>query len=268
MKGRQVDLGLNGKVVMISGASRGIGRAIAMVYAQERACLSICARNRDGLHEVARDLSTRYAVDVFPFVADMNYNGSASAWVAATVEHFGNVDVVVNNAGSPPPGRFTDLSDDAWLQAFASKPFGYFRLARAALGHLISSRGALVNVIGIAGHQPLPQFMIGNVGDAALINFTKALAGDVAGDGVRVNAVSPGFVRTERWSQLVVGAGRMLGAHGPEAERALLETMPLGRPAEMSEIAKVVAFLSSQAASYVTGATVVVDGGATRGVGF
>jgi short-subunit dehydrogenase len=106
MKGRQVDLGLNGKVVMISGASRGIGRAIAMVYAQERARLSICARNRDGLHEVAQDLSTRYAVDVFPFVADMNYNGSASAWVQRQL----NILVTSTSSSTTPARHRLDAS--------------------------------------------------------------------------------------------------------------------------------------------------------------
>lgn len=263
-----MDLGLGGKTVMISGATRGIGRAIAAIFAQEGARLSICSRNPDDLGRVAAELSMQYGVAVFPYTADMKAPDSATQWVDATVEHFGAIDIVINNAGSPPPGRFLELSDQAWSDAFASKPFGYFRLARAALGHLIASHGALVNVIGIAGHQPLPQFMIGNVGDAALINFTKALAGDVAKHGVRINAVSPGFVRTERWSQMVVGAGRMLGADGSEAEQVLLSTMPFGRPAEMSEVARVVAFLGSEAASYVTGTTVLVDGGATRSVSF
>jgi NAD(P)-dependent dehydrogenase (short-subunit alcohol dehydrogenase family) len=262
-----MDLELSGRVAMISGASKGIGRAIANLLAQEGAMLSICARGASDLHAAAAQIEENYGISVLTHQGDMADPATVAAWVEATITRFGQIDIVVNNAGSPPPGKFIETGDEIWHAAFAAKPYGYIRLARAALPHLAQTQGAIVNIIGNAGHQPLPNFMIGGVADAALMNFTKALANDVVATGVRVNAVSPGFVRTERWSSIAIGAGRMLGAREEDAEKVLMSTMPMGRPAEMNEIAKAVAFLASSASSYITGVTLTIDGAATRGVG-
>lgn len=125
---------------------------------------------------VAEDLRGRHQVEVSIHAGDMGEAATPDAWVAATVEAFGGVEVVVNNAGSPPPGRFADQTEEVWLSAWARKPMGYIRLARAAMPHLTSGSGSIVNVIGIAGHQPLPDSIIGGTADPALMNFTKGLA--------------------------------------------------------------------------------------------
>lgn len=261
-----MDFGLNGKTVMISGASKGIGFAIASALAAEGANLSLCARSEAGLVDASSRLEAAYGVDCLSFVGDLSSEEVIETWVRQTEEKFGGIDVLINNAGAALPGAFSQQSDDVWKDGLEVKPFGYIRAARAALKSLKASRGSIVNIIGLAGHQPIPNFMIGGAGDAVLMNFTKGLANELAKDGVRVNAVSPGFTQTENWDLIVLGAGAMMGAKPEDAEATLLSTMPMGRPAQPAEIANVVTFLASTAASYITGVTVPVDGGATHGI--
>lgn len=261
-----MQLGLRDRVAMISGGTKGIGLAIARALAAEGMRLSICARNEQELAATAVALTEEFGVDCLSHAGDLSDERAIDAWVRATVETCGSIDLLVNNAGSAPPGSFLKQTSDVWRDAFEIKPFGYIRAARAACPHLMSRKGCIVNVIGLAGHQPLPNFMIGGAGDAVLMNFTKGLADEMAGQGVRVNAVSPGFTRTERWDVIVRGSGAMMGVAPEAAECTLLATMPLGRPAEPAEIANVVVFLASSASSYITGVTIPVDGGATRSI--
>lgn len=261
-----MNLGLKGKTVMVSGASKGIGFAIASALGAEGANLSLCARNEGTLKSASSRLEETYGVECMPFVGDLSSEEVIKMWVSQTVQRFGGIDVLINNAGAAPPGAFSQQPDDVWKDGFEVKPFGYIRAARAAYESLKASRGSIVNIIGLAGHQPIPNFMIGGAGDAVLMNFTKGLADELAKDGVRVNSVSPGFTKTENWDLIVLGVGAMMGAKPEDAETTLLSTMPMGRPAQPTEIANVVTFLASAAASYITGVTVPVDGGATRGI--
>lgn len=255
---------LNGQVAMISGASKGIGFAIANALAAEGVRLSISGRNAADLEKAASTLRDAHGISCFTCSGDMGNADFIERWVDQTANEFGNIDILVNNAGSAPPGGFEAQSDEDWKSAFEVKPFGYIRAARSALAHLRKANGRIINIIGLAGHQPLPKFFIGGAADGALMNFTKSLADEVAKDGIRVNAISPGFTRTERWEILVAGSGAMMGVAPDVAERHLLSTMPLGRPAEMTEIASVALFLASNMSSYITGVTIPVDGGATR----
>lgn len=251
---------------MVSGASKGIGLAIAHALAAEGMHLSVCARGEAELSRVAAGLVRKYAIQCTTTAADLSQAESIERWVANTIEDHGRIDLLVNNAGAAPPGSFEALTDEHWQSAFAVKPFAYIRASRGVLPHLRDSRGAIVNIVGLAGHQPLSRFHIGGAADAALINFTKGLANEVAADGVRVNAISPGFTRTERWDALVRGSGRMMQVAEADAEQSLLSTMPLGRPALPHDIANAVVFLASPLAAYITGVNLPVDGGATHGI--
>ncbi|WP_169546444.1 SDR family oxidoreductase [Sneathiella aquimaris] len=261
-----MQLKLEGQTAMISGASKGIGARIAHSLAAQGVNLSISARDGETLGRTADRLRDKYKIDCLAIAGDMGDQQFIEDWTAKTAETFKKIDVLINNAGSSPPGGFDTQTDDEWQDAFKVKPFGYIRAARAALPYLKETKGRIVNIIGLAGHQPLPKFFIGGAGDGALMNFTKSLADDVAAFGVRVNAISPGFTRTERWEVLVAGSGAMMGVSPEQAEKALLSSMPLGRPAEMEEIASTVLFLVSGMSSYITGVTIPVDGGATRSI--
>lgn len=261
-----MDLGLAGQTALISGASKGIGYSIAETLAAEGMNLSITGRNAKALDVARTRLKAAYDIDCLTFAGDMAETNFVETWIEGSALHFGRIDVLVNNAGSPPAGQFLEQSDELWRASFELKPFSYLRAARLAFPFLKERQGRVLNIIGIAGHQPFANFMIGGAADAALMNFTKGFADEIAKDGVRVNSISPGFTKTERWEEILVNVGRMNGVAPEKAEELLISSMPLGRAAEMSEIAKTALFLISDMSSYVTGITLPVDGGATRAI--
>lgn len=260
-----METGLRGKVAMVSGASKGIGRAVAETLAAEGARLSLCARGAGSLEAAAGELEARHGVDCLACPADLGRGEDIQAWVRATVERFGGVDVLVNNAGAAQGGPFLTLPDQAWLDSWQLKLFGYIRVAREVFPHLVRrGGGVIVNVIGIAGVQPMENYMIGGAANAALLNFTRALADEGAPHGIRVAGVNPGPIRTDRWDGMLARWGTAKGVSPQEAEREILRGVPLRRPGTPQEVASVVVFLASDLAGYVTGATVAVDGGMTR----
>ncbi len=262
-----METGLRGRVVMVSGASKGIGRASARALAAEGAQLSVAARSESVLRELAAELAATHGTTCLPCAADLTREADITRWVATTLERFGGVDVLVNNAGAVQGGPFLDTPHEAWLESFQLKLFGYVRMAKAVFP-LLRERGGgrIVNVIGIAGVQPFPDYMIGSAANAALINITKSLATEGAPHRILVNAVNPGPIKTERWDGLLVKWGRAKGVGPEEAERQLLTDVPLRRAGTPEEVAHLVVFLASDLASYMTGTAIAVDGGMVRTV--
>jgi len=255
-----MDLELAGRVGIVTGANRGIGRAIAETLAAEGMRLVLAARDQARLDEVARALPGEALVHA----ADLRDPAAPAALVAAAVARFGRLDLLVNNAGATKRGDFLALTDADWDDGFALKLHGAVRACRAAWPHLVSSGGAIVNVIGIGGRTGSAEFAVGGAVNAALANLTKVLADRGVTDGVRVNAVNPGSIATER---LQTRLARFAADHGvTEAEAALRmpRAMGVARFGEPLEIARAVAFLASPAAAYCQGAILDVDGGQTR----
>ena len=171
----------------------------------------------------------------------------------------------MNNAGAAQGGPFLALADQAWLDSWQLKLFGYIRVAREVFPHLVKRGGGrIVNVIGIAGVQPMENYMIGGAANAALLNFTKALADEGAPHGILVTGVNPGPIRTERWEGILTKWGTAKGVSPEEAEREILKGVPLRRAGEADEVANLVVFLASELSGYITGTTIAVDGGMTR----
>jgi NAD(P)-dependent dehydrogenase (short-subunit alcohol dehydrogenase family) len=189
-----VELGLSGKVAIVTGASRGIGRAIAQTLAAEGVQLVLAARSRDLLDELAMELGG----DCLVQAADLRQPEAPAAVVEAAIAHFGRVDVLVNNAGATTRGDFLELTDALWSDGFALKSFGALRFCRAAWPHLQASGGVIVNIMGVGGRTGSAEFTIGGSVNAALLNLTKALADRGVRDGVRVNAINPGSIAAER----------------------------------------------------------------------
>jgi NAD(P)-dependent dehydrogenase (short-subunit alcohol dehydrogenase family) len=248
------------RVAIVTGASRGIGAAIARELSAQGLSLVLTARSRAELDALAAQLPRpALAID-----ADLSEPAAAARIVEATLAHYGRLDAVVNNAGATPRGDFLKFSDADWDAGFALKFFGAVRLCRAAWPALVASGGAIVNIAGIGGRTGNAEFAIGGSVNAALLNLTKALADRGVGDGVRVNAVNPSSIATERTQVRIDAIARERDLDHAQAAHELARKLGVARFGEPAEIARVVAFLVSDAASYMQGAIVDVDGGQTR----
>lgn len=259
-----MDLGLRGRVVLVTGGSKGIGWACASAFAAEGCRVALCARNPEALREAAAELG-RQGAEAHAVPADLAEAGAAGRVVDAVVGRFGALDVLVNNAGAIRGGPFLDTPLEQWAQDWQLKILGYLRLAQAALPVMRARRwGRIINVIGSAARNPATTYMAGGVANAGLVSFTRALADLAAPDGILVTGVSPGPTATERWDQLIAQQARAQGK-APEALRAEVErAQPLGRSGHPEDVASLVVFLASERAAFITGATITVDGGASR----
>jgi len=255
-----MDFKLSGKVAIVTGASRGIGRAIAQTLAAEGMKLTLAARSKDQLDALAASLKT----DCLVQAVDLRLPDAPSAVVDATVKKFGAIDLLVNNAGATKRGDFFELTDEDWADGFALKFFGAMRLSRAAWKHLMASRGTIVNIIGIGGRTGSAEFTIGGSVNAAFRLFTKALADRGVKDGVRVNAINPGFIKTERLETRLKTFADEQKIPLSQAETQMAKATGVARFGEPSEVANVVAFLASPVSAYCHGTLVDIDGGQTR----
>lgn len=262
-----MELGLRGKTAVISGGSKGIGRAIAAALAAEGVDLVLAARGAQALEQTARELSDAHGVRVEPYAADLSHAEAVAGLAAFAIQRLGQVDILVNNAGAIPAGTLESLDDDTWLHAYDLKLWGYIRLTRALAPAMRARRsGAILNIIGNAGRQPSAAYIAGGPANAALMNFTKGLAAALGPDGVRVNAINPGPIRTERMRAMAEQRAAASGRTLAEEEAGSARGVPLGRTGTPEEVANVAVFLVSDAASYVHGAIVPVEGGATSGI--
>jgi 3-oxoacyl-[acyl-carrier protein] reductase len=255
-----MDLQLSGKVAIVTGASRGIGRAIATRLAAEGMRISAAARSKDPLDALAAALPTDSLVQA----VDLRQPSTADALVRGTVARFGRLDLLVNNAGATKRGDFFELTDADWEDGFALKFFGAMRLCRAAWPHLEASQGSVINIIGIGGRTGSAEFTIGGSVNAALSLLTKALADRGVKDGVRVNAINPGSIKTDRLTARLKTFAAEQGVPASEAEAAMAKASGVSRFGEPSEIAAAVAFLASPACGFCHAAIVDIDGGQTR----
>jgi NAD(P)-dependent dehydrogenase (short-subunit alcohol dehydrogenase family) len=255
-----MELQLSGKVAIVTGASRGIGRAIAETLAGEDMNVTLVARSREPLEALAATFKTTSLV----YAVDLRQPEAPAAVVAATVSRFGRLDLLVNNAGATKRGDFLELSDADWDDGYALKFFGAMRGSRAAWPHLRASGGGIINIVGIGGRTGTAEFTIGGTVNAALLNLTKCLADRGLQEGVRVNAINPGSIATERLQARLQSFASEHGVDLGAAKQEMAKAFKIARFGEPAEIARVVAFLASSQSSYCQGAIIDVDGGATR----
>ena len=242
------------KTAIVTGASKGIGRAIALRLAQDGAKVVLCARNQDTLGiEGARAVSL-----------DLRAPDSASKLVDVALEAFGGIDILVNNAGATKRGEFEELSEEDWADGFALKFFGAVRLTRTAWPHLKKSGGSVVNIGGIGGRTPGAEFAIGGSVNAALLSFTKAIADVGIRDGVQVNAINPGSIRTDRLARRLAADAAKAGIDIEAAAVKMVHAAKTTRLGEPEDIANLVAFVVSPAGSFLQGSLIDMDGGQTK----
>jgi 3-oxoacyl-[acyl-carrier protein] reductase len=258
-----VNLGLDDKVALVCGASRGLGRAIADELAAEAATLALCSRDLERLEAVACELGP----DVLAVPADLAVASEPTRVVEATLERFGRLDVLVTNTGGPPAGTHDTLTLEDWDAATALLLRSTVELATAALpGMKERGWGRILAVTSVAVKQPVDNLILSNSLRAAVTGYAKTLAREVAPHGVTVNTILPGYTATERVTELNRANAEREGVDVAEVETRLVSSIPLGRLAEPEEFAALAAFLASERAGYITGGAFAVDGGWLRGL--
>jgi 3-oxoacyl-[acyl-carrier protein] reductase len=254
---------LNGKVAIITGGSRGIGRAIALRLAQDGARVVLCARSLDALNEVASTI-TANGGQALPVAADLRMPSEPARVADAAVKAFGGINIVVNNAGATKRGDFLQLSDDDWADGFALKFFGAVRLTRAAWPELKKHAGSVLNISGAGGRTPGPEFTIGGSVNAALLSFTKAMADAGIVDGVQVNAINPGTIRTGRLQLRLASIVKEQQIDIETAERRFVQESKVTRIGEPEDVASLVAFVVGPEGRFLQGSLIDLDGGSTK----
>jgi 3-oxoacyl-[acyl-carrier protein] reductase len=251
------------RTVIITGASHGIGRAIAIRLGHGGARTVLCARDVDALTEVRQTIEEGGGLaDILPL--DLRLPDAPARLAAFAMERSGRIDAVVNNAGATKRGDFLQLTDDEWADGFALKFFGAVRLTRAAWPHLKSAAGSVVFISGVGGRTPGAEFTIGGSVNAALLSLTKALADAGTRDGIRVNAINPGTIRTQRFQSRMEALAAKSGIDIAAAEREFVRHAGITRIGEPDDVARLVAFVLAPENTLLHGSVVDIDGGATK----
>jgi 3-oxoacyl-[acyl-carrier protein] reductase len=262
-----LELGLRGKVAVVAASSRGLGHAIAAELAAEGARVVVNARTADGVRAAREAIAAATRAEIHGVVADVATMEGIARLAAESVERFGQVDILVTNAGGPPAGTFDSHQWNAWQGAVDLTLRSVVELTRAVLPGMRARRwGRIINVTSIAAKQPVNNLMLSNSVRAAVTGFARTLANEVARDGITVNNVLPGYTRTERVDELASTTAAKEGVEAAAVLARFESEIPMRRLGEPRELAALTAFLASERAAYITGQSIAVDGGWIRGL--
>ncbi|WP_025028628.1 SDR family oxidoreductase [Caldalkalibacillus mannanilyticus] len=261
-----MDLHLQGKVALVVASSQGLGKAIAKALVLEGAHVMLNGRHQDKLLEVQQELEALQGGKVSYCTADITKAEDVHRLVQETRNVYGKVDILINNAGGPPSGSFEQLTDEDWQNAFELNLLSTIRMIREVLPDLKEAGGKIINIASSSVKQPIPGLILSNTFRLGMVGLAKTLAEELAPHKILINTVAPGRIATDRLAYLNQVKADKLGMTREEIEAESLESIPLGRFGEPDEFAKVVAFLVSDANSYMTGSTFLVDGGLIKSI--
>lgn len=258
-----MDLGLKGKVALVTAASRGLGRAIAHRLADEGAQVAVCSRDQARVEQTAAAIAEQTGAEILPVTADVSQAEAVNKLMDEVIGRWGRIDVLVCNAGGPPSGTFESFDDEVWQRAFETNLLSVVRLVRAALPHMTGG-GKIITIASTSVKQPIPGLILSNTMRAGVAGLMKSLAEELAPRGILVNTVCPGRIATDRVQELDEARAEKEGVSVEEVRKAVSAQIPLGRYGKPDEFARAVAFLASDANTYVTGQALMVDGGMVR----
>jgi len=263
-----MNLGLQGKTAIVAAASKGLGWGVAQALAAEGANVVMFSRDESSILAAAAEVQAAAGAgaQVLGLAADVTHPADLERVVKTTLERFGGVDILFNNAGGPKPGMFDSLTDDDWQSAFELNLMSAIRLTRLCLPHMRAKHwGRVITSTSSSVKQPLPTLMLSNAVRSATTAWSKTLSDQVAQDGITVNTLAPGRIDTERIRQIDDDLAQRQGRPRADVERDSLATIPLRRYGRPEEYGAAAAFLASEPAAYITGVTLLVDGGLFRG---
>jgi 3-oxoacyl-[acyl-carrier protein] reductase len=261
-----MDLGLKDRVAIVAAASRGLGKACALELAQEGASVAICARHASSLAAAADEIRTATGAEVLPIAADLTDAEQIQHLADETLRRYGRIDVLVTNNGGPPAGYCDEFDDEIWEKAHQLTLMSAVRLIRAALPAMRAQKwGRIINITSVTTKQPINNLVLSNVYRLGVVGLAKTLSAQLAAEGITVNNVAPGYIRTDRVLDLAQVRAKEEGKTVEEIMADIIADYPMKRMGEPRELAALVAFLASERASYITGTTIQADGGYYQG---
>ncbi len=262
-----METGLKNRTALITGASQGLGRATALAFAAEGAKLAICARNKQTLDTLAAEIRHGFGVEVYAAELDVRDGAATEEFVNETARLFGRLDICVTNAGGPPAKSFLETTDEDWDDAFRLNLRSAATLARAVIPIMQRCRwGRIVTISSITVKQPQPQLILSNAIRTGVMGLVRSLANEFAKDGILVNNVAPGYTATDRLNEVSARRAADAGKTQQQIEQTWIDEIPLSRLGKPEEVADTIVWLASERASFITGQTILVDGGMYKGL--
>lgn len=262
-----MNLGLKGKVAMVAGGSRGLGFAVARGLAEEGAHVSIASRNPESIAAAAKQIEEETGAQVLAVAADVASGPAIERWYQKTVEQFGGIDLLFTNSGGPPPGATLSFDDAQWQKAFELLLMSAVRTIRLVVPSMAArGGGSIVMPTSSSVKEPIVNLALSNILRASVAAMSKTLAGELVGQKIRVNHLIPGRISTDRLRELDEANSKRLGISVEEQQKKMMQMIPMGRYGDPKEFANAALFLLSDAAAYITGATLQADGGAMKSV--
>ncbi len=262
-----METGLSNRVAVVAGSSQGLGRAAAFALAAEGTHVALCARNSQALEQAAAEIRSRFNVQVHAEECDVRNSSAIDRFVRNVAQLFGRIDICVANSGGPPAKAFLETSDEDWDNAFFLNLRSTASLARAVIPYMQRQRwGRIITISSITVRQPQPQLILSNAIRAGVMGLVRSLSNEFGKDGILVNNVAPGYTATERLKELSAHRASVSGLSEEAVEQAWIDQIPVGRLGKPEEIADAIVWLASDRASFITGQTILVDGGMYKGL--